>query len=559
MWVKVSRHNGAGMVGKSRVGYATRIRFAGLAAFCSVLVVLGSWTASCSPRAIEKYSEVAREPNIRPDYSGAVIPANIAPLNFRVLEDGRAYFVSVRSDRGRPIRIFSKTGQIRIPVRPWHTLLDANRGRGVSFDVYVRGTDRQWRRFQPFANTIAQEDIDGTLVFRFMRPIYRWWKDIGIYQRNLANYSASVVLHGRSFGGACLNCHSFVGNDPDTMSIALRSATYGSHTLLAHDGAVEKIGAKWGYTAWHPSGRVAVYSVNKVTQFFRAGGMEVRDVVDLDSALVCYRVESGKGESPRELADKDRLETYPTWSPDGKYLYFCSAPILWKDRNTVPPENYDKVKYDLRRISYDVATNQWGKAETVLSAAETGQSILLPRISPDGRFLLFCMCRYGCFPVFQPSSDLYLMDLATPTSSGAADPTRSGATDPTRSGATEKPYRKLAINSEFSESWHSWSSNSRWIAFSSKRQDGLFTRTYLSYVDGAGTAYKPFVLPQQDPTYYDSLLETYSVPELVKGPVRVSKSRLAHAARAEPSLTPDIPITGASPKAVPVDPQQERE
>ena len=138
-------------------------------------------------------------------------------------------------------------------------------------------------------------------------------------------------------------------------------------------------------------------------------------MVDLDSALVCYRVESGKADSPQELADKDRLETYPTWSPDGKYLYFCSAPVLWKDRNAVPPEDYDKLKYDLRRIPYDIATDQWGKAETVLSAEETGQSILLPRISPDGRFLLFCMCRYGCFPVYQPSSDLYLMDLATPT------------------------------------------------------------------------------------------------------------------------------------------------
>ncbi len=484
---------------------------------------------------MEKYNEIGRDPNLSPDYSGTVIPPNIAPLNFRIRETGRAYLVTVRGDRGQPIHIASKTGQIRIPIRRWHALLDANRGGNVFFDVCVQGDDRQWSRFRPVANRIAPEEIDGTLVFRFMKPLYNWWKDIGIYQRNLANYDVSVVLHGRSFGGGCLNCHSFVGNDPRTMTIALRSVAYGSDTLLVHDGAVDKIGAKWGYAAWHPSGAVAVYSLNKVTQFFHAGSMEVRDVVDLDSALVCYRVESQKAMSPKELADKDRLETYPAWSPDGKHLYFCSAPVLWKDRNKVPPENYDKVKYDLRRIPYDVGTDQWGKAETVLSADQTGQSILLPRISPDGRFLLFCMCNYGCFPVYQPSSDLYLMDLAT------------------------NQYRKLAINSEFSESWHSWSSNSRWIAFSSKRQDGLFTRTYFSYVDSEGTAHKPFVLPQQDPTYYDSLLETYSVPELLKGPVTVSKSRLAHAARAQPSVTPAIPITGASPKVVPYDPQRERE
>jgi hypothetical protein len=117
----------------------------------------------------------------------------------------------------------------------------------------------------------------------------------------------------------------------------------------------------------------------------------------------------------------------------------------------------------------------------------------------------------------------------------------------------------VTIHSEFSESWHSWSSNSRWIAFSSKREGGLFTRTYFSYVDEAGTAHKPLVLPQQDPAYYDSLLETYSVPELVKGPVAVSQSRLARAARARPTITPEIPITGATPKVKPADARPERE
>ena len=89
-----------------------------------------------------------------------------------------------------------------------------------------------------------------------------------------------------------------------------------------------------------------------------------------------------------------------------------------------------------------------GQPETVLSAKETGLSILLPRVSPDGWFLLFCMCRYGCFPAFHPTSDLYLMDVA------------------------KGPTRSAPINREFSESWHSWSSNSRWIAFSSKRGEG---------------------------------------------------------------------------------------
>ena len=170
----------------------------------------------------------------------------------------------------------------------------------------------------------------------------------------------------------------------------------------------------------------------------------------------------------------------------------------------------------------------------MLAAEKTGLSILLPRVSPDGRFLLFCMCRYGCFPAYQPSSDLYLLDLKRGT------------------------YVKLPINSEFSESWHSWSSNSRWIAFSSKRGGGTFTRTFLSYIDESGQAYKPLVVPQSDPEFYDSFLKTFSVPELVTGPVPVSRASLVQAARSAASVTVRRPA-GAAAQIETSDPYQRGE
>jgi len=500
-----------------------------------VVVASGLWLVSCTPRTVETYTDVARDPNVSPDYFGTVIPANIAPLNFQVLEPGQAYLARIYAAQGEPIVVASKSGSMRIPPKPWRTLLAINRGEKISVEVFVQEAGGGWQKFQGLTSTVAQEDIDDVLVFRLMRPIYNWWKSIGIYQRDLGNYRTSVVLHGRSFGDGCLNCHSFVGNEPDMLTIGLRSAQYGSSTLLAKGNTVEKIGAKWGYTAWHPSGKLAVYSLNKVRQFFHRGGPQVRDVVDLDSALACYMTERREVVCPPGLADKGRLETYPAWSPDGKSLYFCSGPILWEDRDAIPPENYDKLKYDLRRIPYDADTDTWGPVETVLSAEQTGLSIMLPRVSPDGKFLLFCMCQYGCFPIYQRSSDLYLMDLTT--------------------GA----YRKLAINSDTSESWHSWSSNSRWIAFSSKRLGGLFTRTFLSYIDQTGQAHPPIIVPQEDPGYYDDLLETYSLPELVRRPVTVGKAALARAARSRASISTAIPITGATARARHTEPWQERE
>lgn len=260
-------------------------------------------------------------------------------------------------------------------------------------------------------------------------------------------------------------------------------------------------------------------------QFFHTAGSQVRDVVDLESSLAYLRLDSLQSKKVPGASDDRQMATYPAWSPDGRWLYYCRAPLLWTDRDAVPPDRYTEVRYDLMRISYDLDDDQWGSPETVLSADETGLSILLPRISPDGRFLLFCMCDYGCFPAYRPTSDLYLRDLEAGT------------------------YAKLPINSEFSESWHSWSSNSRWIAFSSKRENGSFTRCYLSHIDADGEASKPFLVPQTDPEFYGSFMKTVSVPELLTGPVRVPVSALVQAAS-----SPDaVPITGPPGSRPPVD------
>ena len=61
----------------------------------------------------------------------------------------------------------------------------------------------------------------------------------------------------------------------------------------------------------------------------------------------------------RAGAGERRLKSYPTWSPDGRHLYYCSASTLWGDRSAVPPVRYAEVKYDLMRIGYDVDKDEW--------------------------------------------------------------------------------------------------------------------------------------------------------------------------------------------------------
>ncbi len=514
---------------------------------CVLIVFALLYTFGDNKPTITQYNLINRPAGIRPDYNDTVIPPNIAPLNFVIQEEGSGYFVRIYSESGKPIEVFSKSPKIVIPKKAWHNLLDLNRGRQLSLDIFVKSRaatpaseseNKQWSRYQTVKNVIANEDIDAFLVYRKIRPGHRTWRDIGIHQRNLNSYDESLILDNGYFKHGCLNCHTFCQNQPDKMLIGIRSTEYSSSTLLIEDGEVKKIGTKFGYTSWHPSGRAASFSVNDVRLLLHSAESEVRDVIDFDSLMAYYLTDSKTVKTTPDLANSNRLETYPTWSPDGRYLYFCSAPLTWTDRNVVP-EEYDQIKYDLVRADYDIDRDRWGPLETVLAAKDTGLSILLPRISPDGRWLMFCMCDYGCFPVYQASSDLYITDLK----------------DAEQTGRFE--YHKLNINSDKSDSWHSFSSNSRWIAFSSKRDYGIFTRIYLGYLNEDGTVCKPVLLPQKDPSYYDSCLWTYSVPELVTGPVLITGEKLGRVVRDLEKIPVEMPVTMATPKAGAIPPNNE--
>ncbi|OHB78782.1 MAG: hypothetical protein A2Z25_13245 [Planctomycetes bacterium RBG_16_55_9] len=506
---------------------------------CALIIIAMIYVFRGNEVSIAQYDVIDRPAEVLPDYSGGVIPPNIAPLNFLIRHEGTEYFVKIHSEKGKPIEIFSRTPGISIPERAWHTLLDLNRGRRLSLDIFVKspgnpsssgGDNERWSRFQTLTCHIAPEGIDPFLVYRKIHPAHGTWRNMGIYQRDLSSFNESVVLNNKYYKHGCVNCHAFCGHRTEKILLGIRSADYGSSALLIEGDSVQKIGTKFGYTSWHPSGRLAAFSVNKVRQFFHSAAGEVRDVIDLDSLVAYYLVDSETVKTTNDLARKDRLETYPAWSPDGRYLYFSSAPVTWSDR-TVIPDTYDQIKYDLVRIGYDLDRDQWGPLESVLSARQTNMSILLPRVSPDGRRLLFCICDYGCFPVYRPGSDLYMIDLEAARQTG------------------EYKYRRLDINSDDSESWHSWSSNSQWIVFSSKRDSGVFTRIYIAYVDGNGKVFKPIRLPQKDPAYYESCLWTYSVPELITEPVRITREKLGRVVRGSRNIPIEMPITMATPKA----------
>jgi len=120
------------------------------------------------------------------------------------------------------------------------------------------------------------------------------------------------------------------------------------------------------------------------------------------------------------------------------------------------------------------------------------------QVSPNGKYLMFCLSDHGYFTIHHPQSDIYVLNLET--------------------GKTSI----LDINSPQTDSYHSFSSTGHWFVFSSKRMDGLFTRPYFSFLNDEGIASKPFVLPQEDPEFYDTFIKNYNVPELITDAVSVS-------------------------------------
>lgn len=462
-------------------------------------------------------TQVDAIPSIDPDYQGLIIPANIAPLNFRILEPGEAYAVRLSGDAGEPIEIITSENLIQFPLDHWHALLRQNERHAIRMKLLVRNKEGIWKEFRTLENTVSPDAIDPVLVYRFLKPAHNFWGTMGLYQRDITSFESTPILENESINKACINCHAFNQNQPLPMMFHARGKV-GSSLILVRSDSIQKINTKTAfnpspaaYRSWHPNGKLLAFSNNKLVQIFHAAG-ETREVSDLASNLMLYHIEDNRISTFPAIASPERMETFPRWSPDGRYLYFCSAPrvesYITKDKKDIG-RIYDEIQYDLMRIAYDAETEAWGQVESVLESSVVGKSLIMSCVSPDGRFMVFTGAHHGSFPIFVKDSDLYLMDM------------ESGA------------YRELEINSEETESYHSWSGNSRWLVFSSKRRDGLCARPYFTHIDSSGQVSKAFILPQEDPACYDLMEETFNLPELVGGMVQVNGDALSTAVLGE--------------------------
>jgi len=460
-------------------------------------IVCGCWLAlACSPSVPDKSTDSDRLPKIYPDYIGVTVPVNIAPLTFQLDEEADEMIARYKAGDEEVVC----ADKMQPSISEWRALIAG--GGTVNVDVYARHGS-EWTHYKPFTITVSADSIDPYLSYRLIPPSFVSYEALTISQRCLENYDESVIYDNMLCGfekeGQCINCHHYQQGNPRRMQFHARQKSGG--TVIAYDGKLKKVNMRNDsilsagvYPAWHPWLNLIVYSTDKTHQCFHTTDLNKIEVFDLESDIIAYDVE--KGEVTNLENDTTEFEVFPAWAPDGRTLYYCSAHF---DRREGASKTSDvinrcqELKYNLYKKSFDPDSRQFGPRELVFSADSLDQSAVLPRISPDGRFLVFTMARYGYFHIWHHDADLWMLDL--------------------QKDVVRPMYE---VNSPDTESYHTWSSNGRWLVVSSRRDDGK-----------DGKCSKPFELPQANPDYHRQFLRCYNIPEFMRGPVTISPQTFA--------------------------------
>ena len=467
----------------------------------AIYILLGLCLAACS-NAVTSLEPVDEWPHIYPDYIGVTIPATIAPMNFNCI-GGEYERVDVTVTGGKSGEVHVNDKVVSFPQEDWEELLEENQGDSLLFTVSVRQNGK-WRQYRSFPMYVSTYPIDYGVVYRKLAPGYEVYSKMGIYERDLSTFRERPLLENTMVPGMCMNCHAFNQTKPDHLSLHIRGKNGG--TLMQIGKKREMLDTKTDstlsacvYPYWHPSGEYIAYSVNNTRQSFHAVKDERVEVLDLASDVLVYHPETHELLLSPLLQKKEVFETFPVFSSDGRKLYFCSAeakPI---------PEEYKEIRYNLCSIDFNPEDGTFGeRVDTLINAAAMKKSISFPRPSYDGKYIMFTLSDYGNFSIWHKEADLWLMNLQD---------------------GTLRPIEE--VNSDDTESFHNWSSNSRWFVFSSRRGDGLYTRLYLACMDGNGKVSKPFLLPQENPwAYYDRLDCSYNVPEFTSEPVKLERRKV---------------------------------
>lgn len=477
--------------------------------------------ASCvsHPEVPSSSKDAQKLPVIFPDYCDVTIPYNIAPLNFMLPEGEYEACVARFTTADGVQQTYGKGVKVQIPISEWREMVEVSKEKSIKVEVWGKKSG-EWLSFSPFNIYVSSEPIDEYVSYRLIDPTYVAWSRMEIAQRNITTFEESQIFNNEITSndrriGQCINCHSYQNYKTDNMLFHVRLSN--ASTIIVNDGKISRVNLKRDYTissgvypSWHPTEKFIAFSTDLTRQAFHTSNPNKIEVYDLESDLIMYDIET---DSVHVVSsDPELLEVYPTWSHDGKYLYYCkSVPLPEEMADKDIRATYQKVQYNLYRRTFDSALRSFGEEELVYDAASKDKSVTLPRVSPDGKYIMFAQGQYGCFHIRHSDGDIVCLPIGDRLPLDAAEEGESS------------PFVDLSMfNSEgFADSYPTWSSNGSWIMCSSRRGDGCFSRLFYSYFKD-GKVEKAFMLPQEDPELNTLKLKCYNRPEFMVEPVTIS-------------------------------------
>ncbi len=449
-----------------------------------------------------------------------VFPPDIAPPRFIWADNtgkSDAWHVFIGLDREKKNVSFLSTQQEWKPDRKlWNHIQSLSLEQALT--IHIAGVKQEEpRKVVSSGNSsfsTSRDSVGAAIFFRdVILPFDSARRHVDSIRYRLADISSEkesrVLMSGLP---VCGNCHSF-SRDGNTLGMDVDYANdkgsyvisdIAEHTVISPDKIIswsefkkEEKQLTFGLLSQiSPDGRYVASTVKDRSIFVPVGTSLAYSQLffPIKGILVIYDRKTKKFAALPGADNPEFVQSNPNWSPDGKHLYFArskayisekiersTSAVLPADAAAEFLNGERDFKFDIFRIPFN--NGKGGRAVPVRGASENGMSNYFPRISPDGKWMVFT--RSKNFMLLQPDSRLFIV--------------------PAEGGIP----REMTCNTSEMNSWHSWSPNSRWLVFSSKVR-GPYTRLYLTHINEAGE--------DSPPVFIENLLPTgraANIPEFV--------------------------------------------
>ena len=357
---------------------------------------------------------------------------------------------------------------------------------------------------------------DVPLPFRFaLRNVWliRWrLGDISSYEPAptvLTNLPVCGNCHTFSADGKTLGMDVDIGNDKGAYVLT----SFDEETILSREKLIswssfvrdERMPTFGMLPNVSPDGRHVLAGVKDRTVFLPREDIYFSQIFFPVMGILAYYDRLTGRISALRGADNDQyVQSNGVWTPDGRYVVFArnravrlttendqkdiilnleeSAEVLGGEEFLFTAQEEGKeFKFDLYRVPFN--QGRGGTPEPIRGASGNDMSNFFPKVSPDGRWLVFTQAH--SFMLLQPDSKLYIM------------PAEGG-----------EP-RLMRANTNRMNSWHSWSPNGKWLVFSSK-VFSPYTQLFLTHIDEEGNDTPPVLLRN-----FTSVDRAANIPEFV--------------------------------------------